>query len=101
LAGAYLLSISIHGLWNGSVVLAVFGGLRLILPGAGSDPFGILLVVMGMGILVLLLTMILIILPIINHRLRLTSPITGEPTQSDIIAPPQIKIKRSPDEFNP
>jgi hypothetical protein len=96
LAGAYLLSISIHGLWNGSVVLAVFGGLRLILPGAGSDPFGILLVVMGMGILVLLLTTILIILPIINHRLRLTSPIMGEPTQSDIIAPPEKKNKKEP-----
>ena len=88
LGGAYLLSVSIHGLWNGSVVLAVFGALRLSLPGAGSDFLGILLVGMGIGILGSMLLAITILLPVINRRLRFVPPVAGTPTQSDIIAPP-------------
>ncbi len=70
LAGIYFLSVSIHGLWNGSVVLAVFGGLRLSIPGASADLPGILLVLAGIGILGSMLVTIMILLPVINHRLR-------------------------------
>ncbi|MGA2490436.1 MAG: PrsW family glutamic-type intramembrane protease [Anaerolineales bacterium] len=89
LAWTYLLSISIHGLWNGSVILAAFGALRLTLPGAGSDPLGILLAFTGMVILGSMLFTIMVLLPIINRRLRPLPPVTGTPLQSDIIAPPQ------------
>jgi RsiW-degrading membrane proteinase PrsW (M82 family) len=89
LARAFLLSIFIHGMWNGSVVLAVFGALRLSLPGADSDLLGILLVLMGIGMLGSMLVTITILLPIFNHRLRHTPPAAGVPSQSDIIAPLQ------------
>jgi hypothetical protein len=84
LAKAYFLSVSIHGMWNGSVILAVFGALRLTLPGASADLPGILLVFTGVAILGSMLITIMVLLPILNHRL-------GEkpPMQSDIIAAPQ------------
>jgi hypothetical protein len=89
LAWAYFLAISIHGLWNGSVILAAFGSLRLALPGAGSDLPSQLLAVAGIVILTLTLVTIIIMLPIINHRLRPLSPDAEPSLQSDIIAPPQ------------
>jgi len=88
LAGMYLLAISIHGLWNGSVVLAVFGGLRLSLPGAGADLPGILLVLAGIGMLGSMLLTIAIMLPIINRQLRPRPVVASTTLQSDIIAPP-------------
>jgi hypothetical protein len=89
LAGSYFLSVGIHGLWNGSVVLAVFGALRLTVPGAGSDLPGILLVLMGIGILGSMLVSILILLPVINRSLRSRLAVGEKPLQSDIIAPLQ------------
>jgi hypothetical protein len=89
LAGAYFLSLSIHGLWNGSVILTVFGAIRLSLPGASPDFLGMLLVVAGIVVLGSLLVMIMVLLPILNHRLRATPPVPGVPLPSDIIAPPQ------------
>jgi hypothetical protein len=88
LAGIYFLSVSIHGLWNGSVVLAVFGGLRLSIPGASADLPGILLVLAGIGILGSMLVAIMILLPAINHRLRPKPVIAATSLQGDIIAPP-------------
>ena len=89
LAGTYLLSISIHGLWNGSVILAVFGALRLTLQSASPDLLGALLVVTGIGILGSMLVTIMVVLPVINRRLRPAAPVTDTPSQNDIIAPPQ------------
>jgi hypothetical protein len=88
LAWAYLLSLGIHGLWNGSVILAVFGALRLTLPGKGSDPLSLLLVITGFAILILLLVFILIFLPAMNHNLRRISPASVPLEESVIIAPP-------------
>jgi hypothetical protein len=90
LVGAFLISVSIHGLWNGSVILAVFGALRLTLPGGSSDPLGILFVLAGIGILGSLFVAIMILLPIINRRLRPVPPVSDRPMQSDIIAPPHL-----------
>jgi hypothetical protein len=87
LAGSYLLSLSIHGLWNGSVVLVVFGGLRMTLSGGKSDLPGLLFMIMGIGILASLLIAIMVLLPIINRRLRLMSSTTESQKHSDIIAP--------------
>jgi len=89
LAGTYLLSVSMHGLWNGSVILAVFGALRLTLPAAGTDPLGMLLVVTGIGILGSMLVSIMILLPIITRRLQPMPLVADTPLQGDIIAPPQ------------
>lgn len=89
LAGAYLISVSIHGLWNGSLILALYGGLRLSLPGASSDLLSMLLVLTGVGILILVLLTIMIALPVINRRLRPNHPFAKTSDHSDIIAPPQ------------
>jgi hypothetical protein len=80
----YILSVSIHGLWNGAVLLTVYGGLKLSLTGTSNvDLFGGLATAAGIGVLVVLLLAILVILPILNHRLR---PVM--PKQDDIIVPP-------------
>jgi RsiW-degrading membrane proteinase PrsW (M82 family) len=89
LAGTYLLSVGLHGLWNGSVVLAVFGGLRITTQSTSPDLLGGLLVVAGIGILGSLLVTIMILLPTINRRLRPAHPVMDAPAQSDIIAPLQ------------
>jgi hypothetical protein len=89
LAGAFLLSISIHGLWNGSVILIVFGALRLTLASAGSDLPSILLMAAGIGSIFLTLVAILFLLPTINRRLRPKASAADSSDQSDIIAQPQ------------
>jgi hypothetical protein len=89
LAGVYLISVSIHGLWNGSLILAVYGGLRLTIPGSSSDLLSMLLVLMGVGILILMLLIIMIVLPVINRRLRPNHPFANTSVHGDIIAPPK------------
>ena len=89
LAGTYLVSVGIHGLWNGSVVLAVFGSLRITLQGGSPDIAGVLLVGIGIATLVSMLIAITIILPVFNRRLRLGLMDKSAPVQSDIIAPLQ------------
>ena len=84
LAWTYLLSVTIHGLWNGSVLLAVYGGLRLSVQETNPDLLGGISVVAGVGLLGAILISVLVILPVINSRLR-----PAPPMQSDIIAPPQ------------
>jgi hypothetical protein len=95
LAGAYLLGVGIHSLWNGSAVLAVFGALRFMLAGAGPDLLGGLAMLVGLATLGLLLAVMLVLLPLISARLRSASRGPGQagPAQAaaagdDIIAPP-------------
>ena len=113
LALTYLLSMSIHGLWNGSAVVAVYGSLQAIVQNTRFDLLSGLLVLIGLGTLLLTLVTMLIALPLINHRLRQlvgpaipqgpgdsglpapasSKPDTSErstPAQSDIIAPPVL-----------
>jgi len=70
LALTYLLSVTLHGLWNGSALLAVYGALRFTLQSATPDLLGALFVLVGIGLLGLMLVSILVFLPLINHRLR-------------------------------
>ncbi len=70
----YPLSVALHGLWNGAVVLTVYGGLRLSLQGSQVDLLGGLSAAAGVGILGVLVLAILVGLPIINHRLRPAQP---------------------------
>jgi hypothetical protein len=84
LALTYLLSVTLHGLWNGLALLAVYGALRFTLQSATPDMLGALFVLIGIGLLGLLLVSILVFLLIINHRLR-----PAPAAWNDIIAPPQ------------
>ncbi len=74
LAGMYALAVAIHGLWNGAVLLTVYGSLKLTLQGVQQlDMVAGALAAIGLGILGLLLISILIVLPIINYRLRINT----------------------------
>ena len=103
LALAYLMAVSIHGIWNGSVVLAVYGSLRMVIHNTQVDLFGGTLVIVGLAFLFLILILTGTALPLINHRLRrsvvplaLQVPLplaeerheSSSPGHSDIIAPP-------------
>jgi hypothetical protein len=90
LALTYLLSVAIHGLWNGAALLAVYGALRFTLQSATPDLLGMLSVLVGIGMLGLMLVSILIFLPLVNRRLRPVPAAQNDtPDGGDIIAPPQ------------
>ncbi len=83
LALTYMLSVALHGLWNGSALLAVYGALRFTLQSGTPDVLGALAVLVGIGLLGLMLVFILVFLPFINRRLR-----PAPAARNDIIAPP-------------
>ncbi len=70
LAAAYLAAVAIHGLWNGSVLLAVYGALRISIHGNQPDLISALTVLMGAGLLLILFPVILALLPVLNRILR-------------------------------
>jgi len=82
LVGALLMAVTLHGLWNGSVVLAIYGALRTTLNSVAPDLLGVLSMLLGAGILLVMLVAILILLPVINLNLRHVQPV-----QDDIISP--------------
>ena len=95
---AYLVSVSLHGLWNGAAIMAVYGSLRTMTQTAQFDLLGGAIVLVSLGTLLLVLVAALIALPLINRRLRRFLPASdvqpADPTllpQSDIIAPPAIQ----------
>jgi hypothetical protein len=94
LALAYLLAISIHGVWNGSAVLVVYGALRTMNLNMQVDFPGVLFILGGLGMLLLELVLMLIALPFINRRLRRSAAPVPVPEQSDIIAPLAISDSR-------
>ncbi len=81
----YILSVCIHGVWNGSAILTVFGALRTMGQNTQVDLLGMVLMLGGVGMLILELVLMLIALPVINRRLRLA--FLPAQVQSDIIAP--------------
>jgi len=89
LVGIFVLSAGIHSLWNGSVLLGIYGALRFTLQNASPDLLGSLLVLTGIGLLGLLLVTIMVLLPILNRRLRTAHPFIEHSSQGDIIAPLQ------------
>lgn len=90
LIGIYLLSSLLHGLWNGSALLAVYGALRVQVAGLLEFDFvSILFVLVGMVLLCLVFVLIATALPVINRKLR-----AG---QNDIIAPLISRTERIPD----
>lgn len=75
----YLLCVSLHGLWNASALLAVYGSLRVSILGFNLDSISILSMMAGVGMILLVFIAIAILLPSLNYKLRTS--------QSDIIAP--------------
>jgi RsiW-degrading membrane proteinase PrsW (M82 family) len=89
LAGAYLTSFLIHGLWNGSVVLVVYGAAQMaILNGQKIDVASTVIILVGLAMLLLLLCMILVFLPLFNRMLRPASP----PAPQGPPEPPEIVV---------
>jgi hypothetical protein len=86
LAGVYLLCSLLHGLWNGSALLAVYGSLRFLLQDTNYDPLGTLAMISGVALLLLVLILVAIGLPGLNRRLR------SRP--GDIIPPLAPQIER-------
>jgi len=101
LALTYLLSVSLHGLWNGSAILAVYGALRTMNQNMQIDLPSGLFILGGLGMLFLELVLLLTAFPLINRRLsRSTAPILA-PVQSDIIAPPATSNPRETNGLDP
>jgi RsiW-degrading membrane proteinase PrsW (M82 family) len=96
LALAYVTSVSIHGLWNGAALMAVYGSLRMVTMNTFQlDVPGALFVVAGAGMLILELAFMLTALPLINRALRKSFPLATQPaSNSDIIAPISSSIPR-------
>ncbi len=89
LAGIYLLCAGLHGLWNGSALLAVYGSLRTTLQGNAMDPVSILAMLGGVSLLGIELVAMATVLLILNKKLR--------PAAGDIIAPLENPLERKPD----
>ena len=100
LALAYLLSVSIHGLWNGSAILTVYGALRTVGQNMQVDLPGAVFVLGGFGMLILELVLMLIALPLINRSLRPYPAPESTLTQSDIIASSTISTPRNNNELD-
>lgn len=97
LALTYLLSVSIHGLWNGSAIMAVYGALRTMVQNSQINFPAMLFMLGGLGTLFLELVLMLTALPLINHRLRRSVALVPALVQSDIIAP---LVTSNPREIN-
>jgi RsiW-degrading membrane proteinase PrsW (M82 family) len=72
LALTYLLSVSIHGLWNGAAIMAIYGALRTMVQNMQIDFLGGLFMLGGIGMLFLELVLLLAALPLVNRWLRLS-----------------------------
>lgn len=78
LAGAYLLASAMHGLWNGSALLAVYGALRFAVHGMAPEPVGMIAAIAGLSLLGLTFTAMLVALPLMNLHLRSMQPASPE-----------------------
>lgn len=70
LIGMYALAMTLHGLWNGSVVAIAFGGIRSAAAPGKLDPLAILLILLGGAILVVLVLSIPLAMAFINLHFR-------------------------------
>ncbi|HTX91321.1 MAG TPA: PrsW family glutamic-type intramembrane protease [Anaerolineales bacterium] len=83
LAWSYLAAVTLHGSWNGGALLALFGSFRFVARPDSPNLLGAGAILLGMSLLGLLFLTAMILLPVLNYRLR------PAPAQhNDIIAPP-------------
>jgi RsiW-degrading membrane proteinase PrsW (M82 family) len=80
----YAVAISMHGLWNASVVMIAFGGLRVPSNIGRPDLPGMVLIFSGVSVLVILCLAIPLALGIINKRLRMAIPIVTTPLLEEL-----------------
>ena len=71
----YALAISLHSLWNASVIMITFGSLRIPPNMDAPDPVGKVLIFAGVSVLVILCLAIPLALGMINKRLRTAIPV--------------------------
>ena len=90
LLGAYLVSLTVHGLWNSAAIIIEIGSIQAYIKGTVSaNPIDIYSIV-GTSILGILVAITLPGLYLINRKLRPVVPADQvPPLQSDIIAPPK------------
>ena len=101
LALTYFGSVCLHGLWNGSTIVAVYGALRMMTQNMQIDFLGGLFMLGGLGMLFLELILLITALPMINRRLRLSTIPVFAKVQSDIIAPPASSNSRETNGLDP
>ncbi len=83
--GAYGLAIVLHSLWNASVVIVAFGGVRTTFNLGSADPLGTGMIILGGALLTSLCITIPIALAAINWRLRSASHPEGfQPTAREV-----------------
>lgn len=97
LALSYLLSVGMHGLWNASAVMALYGALRMMFQNMQVDLPGVLSMLGGVGMLVMEFLLMVTALPLINRLLRRSIGSVPAPVQSDIIAPLEKSTSRETD----
>lgn len=68
--GMYALAMSLHGLWNASVVMIFFGGMRVAFNSGSSDPLGLVMVSFSALILITLCFALPISMGIFNRIIR-------------------------------
>jgi len=83
--GGYILSMSIHGIWNACVVVMVYASGRTILSGASPDIIAALFAILALCFLGLLILGAPIALWAINHQLQKSLPV-----------PPKIENTETP-----
>jgi hypothetical protein len=96
-----LLSISIHGIWNGAAILAVYGTLRMVVQANQMEITAMLFMFGGLLMILLELGLLLAALPLINHFLRPKAVPAFPVMQSDIIAPPAISNNKEKNGLDP
>lgn len=68
--GMYALAMSLHGLWNASVVMIFFGGVRVAFNSGSSDPLGLVMVLFSALILISLCLALPISMGIFNRIIK-------------------------------
>ncbi len=70
MVGMYALAMSLHGLWNASVVIIFFGGMRVAFNSGFSDPLGLAMVSFSALILIALCLALPISMGIFNRSIK-------------------------------
>jgi hypothetical protein len=85
--GAYGLAIALHSLWNASVVMVAFGGVRTAFNLSSPDALGTALIILGSAVLTLLCITIPFALAAINRRLRSATDSEGSEASASEVFP--------------